>query len=186
MFMRISVARPRQPKTRHDFFLRLGPRAAAAFRAISLRRSGERAAARAGPPFKPPSLPSATAALFFGALRTSSRLMISSRTECADSTGSLPVLRFPMPERINPERSSCCYKLPVKLTHYPLIARWQQQLSRRALTSLETSAVEAAAELHGYTRLLFDYMIQMSKECCLDADSLGTRGCDVHGNTQEK
>lgn len=38
--------------------------ARAALRAISFLRSGERAFARAGPPFNPPSFPSICAALF--------------------------------------------------------------------------------------------------------------------------
>jgi hypothetical protein len=47
-------------------YLDFGPqRAAAAFFAIIFRFRGESAAARAAPPFAPPSFPSATAAGFF-------------------------------------------------------------------------------------------------------------------------
>jgi hypothetical protein len=48
-----------------DFEARLPQRARAAFFAIADRRAAERFAARAFPPFAPPSRPSATAAGFF-------------------------------------------------------------------------------------------------------------------------
>jgi hypothetical protein len=49
----------------NDYFSEDFQRFLAAFRAIDLRLAGESFAARAFPPFNPPSLPSATALGFF-------------------------------------------------------------------------------------------------------------------------
>ena len=56
--------RSRIVKKHSGFFLRLDHRATAAFRALSFRCSAVNFAARAFPPFNPPSRPSATAAAF--------------------------------------------------------------------------------------------------------------------------
>src|SRR5579862_7185737 len=53
------------PKTRTKNYFCFFHLAKTALRAISDRRSGESLAIRAGPPFRPPSLPNETAAGFF-------------------------------------------------------------------------------------------------------------------------
>jgi len=66
-------------------------RAAAAFFAISERRAGDKAAALAGPPLGPPSLPKATAAGFFPVSAS-----MRSKTFLASSTGSVVLERLGM------------------------------------------------------------------------------------------